>query len=267
MVKVKEDMTGWVMSEHGVPNSRLTVVKRADDHVQTNGIHRARYLCKCQCGNEVIARGDIIKSGKIKSCGCLQIEWTINMGHRNKKYNTYDLSKEYGIGLTSNTSKEFYFDLEDYDKIKNYCWCESISCGTSRLATWKDDRTIFMHQLLGFHGWDHINRNGLDNRKNNLRACTHKENTTNRSLMSTNTSGFIGVSWCKTTNNWKAQIMIDYKGIHLGCFDNKEDAIKARLNAELKYYGPEFAPQRHLFEQYGINTKTTMNIGDENNDR
>jgi hypothetical protein len=123
-----------------------------------------------------------------------------------------------------------------------------------------------MHQLLGFHGWDHINRNGLDNRKNNLRVCTHQENTTNRSLMSKNTSGFVGVSWCKATNNWRAQIMVDYKGIHLGCFDSKEDAIKARLNAELKYYGPKFAPQRHLFEIYGINPKTTTNIGDKNND-
>ena len=40
----------------------------------------------------------------------------------NKKYNKYDLSGEYGIGWTSNTNQEFYFDLEDYDKIKDYCW-------------------------------------------------------------------------------------------------------------------------------------------------
>ena len=41
---------------------------------------------------------------------------------------------------------------------------------------------------------------------------------------------------------------------YLGSFSNKDDAIKARLNAEAKYFG-KFAPQRHLFEQYGINTK------------
>ena len=38
-----------------------------------------------------------------------------------KKYNTYDLTGEYGIGYTSK-DEEFYFDLEDYDKIKDYCW-------------------------------------------------------------------------------------------------------------------------------------------------
>jgi hypothetical protein len=46
--------------------------------------------------------------------------------------------------------------------------------------------------------------------------------------------------------------MIDAKQIHLGMFENKEDAIKARLEAEAKYFG-DFAPQRHLFEQYKIN--------------
>ena len=45
--------------------------------------------------------------------------------------------------------------------------------------------------------------------------------------------------------------MIDYKEIGLGLFENKDDAIKARLEAEAKYYG-KFASQQHLFEQYGI---------------
>ena len=46
--------------------------------------------------------------------------------------------------------------------------------------------------------------------------------------------------------------MADGKEINLGYFDNIEDAVKARLEGELKYFGAEFAPQRHLFEQYGI---------------
>lgn len=48
-----------------------------------------------------------------------------------------------------------------------------------------------------------------------------------------------------------ARIVLDKKDIYLGRYSNKEDAIKARLEAEIKYFG-EFAPQRHLFEQYGI---------------
>ena len=53
MVNVKIDMTGWVMSEHGVPDSRLTVLKQAEDFIQPNGKHRAMWECKCSCGNPI----------------------------------------------------------------------------------------------------------------------------------------------------------------------------------------------------------------------
>ena len=49
-----------------------------------------------------------------------------------------------------------------------------------------------------------------------------------------------------------ARIVLNKKDIYLGRYSNKEDAMKARFEAEIKYFG-EFAPQRHLFEQYGIN--------------
>lgn len=253
MVRVKEDMTGWIMSEHGVLDSRLTVIKQAEDYIRPDGRHEAQWLCECSCKdhNQIIVRGWCIANGHTLSCGCWNRKRT---SETNKKHNKYDISNGYGIGWTSNTNKEFYFDLEDYDHIKDYCWCESISCGTSRLATSKDGKIVFMHQLLGFTNHDHINRNGLDNRKENFRSCTTQENTTNRSLTSRNTSGFIGVCWREKEQRWIAQIMVDYKGIYLGCFTSKDEAIKARLKAEMKYFGLEFAPQRHLFKQYGINT-------------
>ena len=43
----------------------------------------------------------------------------------NVKYNKYDLLGSFGVGWTTNTNKEFWFDLEDYDKIKDYCWAEN----------------------------------------------------------------------------------------------------------------------------------------------
>ena len=55
-------------------------------------------------------------------------------------------------------------------------------------------------------------------------------------------------------NQWQVYISINKQRTHLGYFDNKEDAIKTRLKAEIKYYG-EFAPQRHLFEQYNIDVQ------------
>lgn len=66
-----------------------------------------------------------------------------------------------------------------------------------------------------------------------------------------NTSGFIGVSWDSSYNKWKSYIRVDGKKKNLGRFANKNDAVKVRLQAEAEYYG-EFAPQRHLFEEYGI---------------
>ena len=58
--------------------------------------------------------------------------------------------------------------------------------------------------------------------------------------------------------SWRVYISIDKKSINLGSFANKDDAIKARLKAEAKYYG-EFAPQIHLFEQYGITQQNDSN--------
>lgn len=74
-VKPKEDMTGWVMSEHGVPDSRLTVIKQVDDYIFPKSQKRlARWLCECSCNdhNKVITISTKLKNGEIKSCGCLK---------------------------------------------------------------------------------------------------------------------------------------------------------------------------------------------------
>lgn len=173
-----------------------------------------------------------------------------------KKVNRYDLSGEYGIGWTSNTNEEFYFDLEDYDKIKNICWSANKSSGDYVRIYGEDCTTntwMSLAQFICGNWMDHVNRNTFDNRKKNLRPCSPHQNSCNKSKQSNNTSGIIGVCFEKDRRKWKASISIDKKDKRLGSFDTKEDAIKARLEAEAKYYG-EFAPQRHLFEEYGITT-------------
>lgn len=174
------------------------------------------------------------------------------MGLRQK--NTYDLSGEYGIGWTSNTNKEFYFDLEDYDKIKDYCWYETSNGARYNYLAAKNKETnkrIKMHQLLGFSGYDHINRNPMDNRKGNLRQATRQENNRNHVIGKNNSSGIIGVRFDENRNKWVAGIAINGKWTQIGRFDNKFDAIIARLKAEQEYY-QDFAPQRHLFDMYDI---------------
>ena len=84
---------------------------------------------------------------------------------------------------------------------------------------------------------DHINHNVLDNRKNNLRICTQNDNAKNKSKQINNTSGVTGVSWYKRYEKWRVRIQANNKDILIGYFDDKEEAIKARKEAEIKYFG------------------------------
>lgn len=227
MVKVRKDLTNQKFN-------KLTVIKQTEDYVKPNGKHEAQWLCKCDCGNKVVVVGHCLTSGHTKSCGCLQKE---KASITQKKYNTYDLSGEYGIGYTFK-NEEFYFDLEDYDRIKDYCWCID-AYGYVRGNT-KKSKIKFHRLVTGCSDdmvIDHINHNKADNRKFNLRACSQHENNMNRSIVPNNTSGVTGVFWDKKLNKWGAGIGFKGKYIYLGRFENFEEATKARKEAEEKYFG------------------------------
>lgn len=250
MVKVREDLTGKSFG-------RLTVICQTNDFVSTNNRHEPTWLCQCNCGNKnlITVLGKNLKNQKTQSCGCIRKETTINYNATNKKqYNTYCLDGECGIGYCHNTNTPFYFDLEDYDKIKDYCWYEHIHPNGYHALVTKDGVTgsiIKMVYLIAGTHQDHIDRNPLNNQKTNLRPATPQENASNTSLHKNNTSGITGVYWSKTRQLWIAQIGYKRKCITLGSFVNKEDAIVARLKAEQKYF-KDFAPQKHLFEKYNI---------------
>jgi len=175
-----------------------------------------------------------------------------------RKHNKYNLEGEYGIGYTFK-GEEFYFDLEDIDIIKDYCWwMHTSNYMSTNIPGYSNPRfEVLMHRMiLGLDDptiqVDHINRNRVDNRKENLRIANVTNNSRNRTRDFDNKSGFIGVMWDKRQCLWRAYLTADKKWMHLGNFNDKENAILARLQAELKYFGIEFAPQRHLFEEYNI---------------
>jgi len=82
---------------------------------------------------------------------------------------------------------------------------------------------------------DHINRIRNDNRISNLRDVSRSLNLRNSSISKRNTSGTTGVFWNKGANKWVSHITYGGKERHLGCFKNKDDAIKARKEAEVLY--------------------------------
>lgn len=82
---------------------------------------------------------------------------------------------------------------------------------------------------------DHFDQDKTNNSIKNLRASNHSHNGKNRRVGKNNTTGFIGVVYCKRRNKYKAQIKVDGKSISIGYFDCIEDAKRARLDAEIKY--------------------------------
>lgn len=83
---------------------------------------------------------------------------------------------------------------------------------------------------------DHKDRNGQNDAWLNLRLVTNKQNGENLSLRHDNKSGYRGVMFRKDTKRWSAKIRHNWKVIHLGCFNEKHEAVAARKAAEQKYY-------------------------------
>lgn len=82
---------------------------------------------------------------------------------------------------------------------------------------------------------DHINRDSLDNRRENLRFCTVSQNLRNRRKMKSCSSKYKGVT--KAYNGWRSQIIVDRKNYALGTYDNEADAALAYNSAALKFFG------------------------------
>lgn len=226
MVKVKEDLTG---KEFG----NWKVLQQAEDHINKNGRRIAAWLCECQCEKKTIkvVIGEILKNGRSKSCGCLTKKM---LSESKRKENFYDLSGEYGIGYIDNHKEVFYFDLEEYDKIKKYCWHIR---NDGYIATNINGKCVKLHQfLLGKEKGkviDHKNGDKKDNRKQNLRHVTQGINIMNRE----STKLFRGCSWNKRDKRYYVTISKDGKRKHIGVFKTLEEAIEARRQAEIDILG------------------------------
>lgn len=138
-------------------------------------------------------------------------------------------------------------DDEDFEELNQYNWiCHTPESVYRQKMVKGVRRMIWMHRFImkcpdGMEV-DHINGNALDNRKSNLRICTHAENMKNIGFSKRNTSGYKGVYWNKSANKWQAQISISGRVTYIGLYDNIEDAASAYNTSAKKNHGDFMRP-------------------------
>jgi hypothetical protein len=133
-------------------------------------------------------------------------------------------------------------DAEDYARLTQYKWCavkKSRTCYAKTLHL--NGAILHMHRMVANAPKglfvDHINHDGLDNRKPNLRLCTELQNLRNKRPKYGGTSKYKGVIWSKANKKFRARIYHNGKNIQLGYFINETDASKAYDKAAKKLFG------------------------------
>lgn len=154
-------------------------------------------------------------------------------------------------------------DEEDWEHVKVYDWyCFRVRhvwyVATDRIKDGRAKRT-YLHQFImnapPKSEVDHINNNGLDNRRQNLRIVSHQQNLANQKLSEANTSGYKGVTLDRRTKKdgtpltpaWMAQTKYNGKRIYLGKFSSPEAAARAY--------------DRKMLELHGEHAKTNESLG------
>lgn len=141
-------------------------------------------------------------------------------------------------------------DDANFDLLNQFKWQAKVhkrivyAARTIRISKNKR-KEIKMHRVVmgvtdGNIHIDHINHNGLDNREENLRTCTHKQNHGNRRKPIGCTSAYKGVSWHNGHKKWVVQIIDSGQRIFISGFDKEIDAAKKYNELAVLHFG-EFA--------------------------
>lgn len=190
-------------------------------------------LCECSCDKHTHRKIPLtyLDNNKTLSCGCLRNEAFMQP----KEFIFYD---EYCECIIKD--KVAILDKDDYDKLFDLGWCVN-SHGYAIAWNPKLEKMVYMQQIIMGSSddlqIDHIDGNRLNNRKYNLRFVTAQQNMMNEKLSKNNTSGVKGVHWHKVEEKWIANIGFNNKLIHLGYFDDFNDAVDVRRGAEIIYFG------------------------------
>jgi hypothetical protein len=143
--------------------------------------------------------------------------------------------------IKTKANKEIIIDDEDYPKVKKYSWrvekdgyaiARTKDFGTTRITI----HNIILKKKNPKNHIDHINRDKLDNRKKNLRECTHSQNKMNRPMQSNSTSKIKGVFWVEERKRWLARLFIRPNLRMQKRFKNKKEAIHQRKIWEKEFF-------------------------------
>lgn len=200
--------------------------------------YKIYWKCLCECNNTVSVREDHLKEGRILSCGCYQKEIVKTVvPPKNWKTNETIEIDGYLLIKASNEDRYIKIDKEDYEKVKDYCWCISNGYAVAPIRGEKN-KFIRMHRIIMNCGddeeyltIDHINHDTIDNRKNNLRIATDAENSWN-SASSHNS----GIKYNENLDKWNVFIFYKLQKINLGVFDRYDEALEIRDKAEKVFY-------------------------------
>ncbi|MBN6739850.1 HNH endonuclease [Acidithiobacillus sp. MC6.1] len=138
-------------------------------------------------------------------------------------------------------------DDTDEELISDYKWCARRDAGGHAYAVTGTRKacglwsTIRMHRLImdpqpGLEV-DHIDGNGLNNCRSNLRIASHSENGRNSHLHKDSASGYKGVSWHRKDRAWRARITVNGEHIFLGNYRSQEEAHEAYCVASARFHG------------------------------
>lgn len=217
---------------------RLTVLERAENYVSPKGSIEPQWNCICDCGNVIVVRGCHLRNRHTLSCGCWQLKRAADV---QKKYNAYYIIGDKVYVKLSNSEKEMVTDRNIWESgAKKYCWAlddsgYAIACIDTRRKTRRFHVYAFPDCPKGMVR-DHIDGNKLNNTKENIRFVLPKDNAKNHTTKNAKTGNRVGVFWDQKGKRWIAHICVDGKRIRRR-YTSLQDAITARKQAEVKYFG------------------------------
>ena len=212
---------------------RLTTLKEVEPYISPGGDYKTRkYLCKCDCGSEVSVMITSLRSGNTQSCGCINSERITKQNKERAIYGGYSQNKHFSRwkGMIERCYYSKHKDYHNYGG-RGITVCEEWREHPKGFIEWIEKESNYKKGL----SLDRIDRDG-NYEPDNCKFSTATDQVLNRNIMSSNTSGYPGVT--KHTNGrWRARININKKRKSLGVYETKEEAIEARKKAEVKYYG------------------------------